>query len=171
MVSNENNEEMSVNDILSSIKEVISSEQDMSKTSDDNEFIELTDVVDGKDESILLEDVVDLNNETLSNNRAENKEKNSNLKLDNSNFISDLSIDDILRETIKETLNDWFAKNLKTIVESTVKTNAKTGVEMEALTAVTISCLTIYDMCKYLNKKIKIQNIHLVSKTGGKSNI
>ena len=121
MVSNENNEEMSVNDILSSIKEVISSEQDMSKTSDDNEFIELTDVVDGKDESIILEDVVDLNNETLSNNRAENKEKNSNLKLDNSNFISDLSIDDILRETIKETLNDWFAKNLKTIVEESVK--------------------------------------------------
>ena len=121
MVSNENNEEMSVNDILSSIKEVISSEQDMSKTSDDNEFIELTDVVDGKDESILLEDVVDLNNETLSNNRSENKEKNSNLKLDNSNFISDLSIDDILRETIKETLNDWFAKNLKTIVEESVK--------------------------------------------------
>ena len=121
MVSNENNEEMSVNDILSSIKEVISSEQDMSKTSDDNEFIELTDVVDGKDESILLEDAVDLNNETLSNNRAENKEKNSNLKLDNSDFISDLSIDDILRETIKETLNDWFAKNLKTIVEESVK--------------------------------------------------
>ena len=121
MVSNENNEEMSVNDILSSIKEVISSEQDMSKTSDDNEFIELTDVVDGKDESILLEDVVDLNNETLSNNRAENIEKNSNLKLDNSNFISDLSIDDIVRETIKETLNDWFAKNLKTIVEESVK--------------------------------------------------
>ena len=57
------------------------------------------------------------------------------------------------------------------IIESTVKTNANTGVEMEALTAVTISCLTIYDMCKYLNKKIKIQNIHLVSKTGGKSNI
>ena len=121
MVSNENNEEMSVNDILSSIKEVISSEQDMSKTSDDNEFIELTDVVDGKDESILLEDVVDLNNETLSNNLAENEEKNINLKLDNSNLISDLSIDDILRETIKETLNDWFAKNLKTIVEESVK--------------------------------------------------
>ena len=57
------------------------------------------------------------------------------------------------------------------IIESTVKTHANTGVEMEALTAVTISCLTIYDMCKYLNKKIKIQNIHLVSKTGGKSNI
>ena len=57
------------------------------------------------------------------------------------------------------------------IVESIIKTNAKTGVEMEALTAVTISCLTIYDMCKYLNKKIKIQNIQLISKTGGKSDI
>ena len=62
-------------------------------------------------------------------------------------------------------------KKLSLIVESTVKTNAKTGVEMEALTSVTLSCLTIYDMCKYLNKRIKIQNIHLISKTGGKSNI
>ena len=121
MVSNENNEEMSVNDILSSIKEVISNEQDLGKTSDDNEFIELTDIVDGKEDSILLEDVVDLNNETLSKNLTENEEKNTNLKLDNSNLISDLSIDDIVRETIKETLNDWFAKNLKTIVEESVK--------------------------------------------------
>ena len=62
-------------------------------------------------------------------------------------------------------------KNFTLIIESFVKTHANTGVEMEALTAVSISCLTIYDMCKYLNKKIKIQNIHLVSKTGGKSNI
>ena len=62
-------------------------------------------------------------------------------------------------------------KKLSLIIESTVKTNAKTGVEMEALTSVTVSCLTIYDMCKYLNKRIKIQNIHLISKTGGKSNI
>ena len=57
------------------------------------------------------------------------------------------------------------------IIESTVKSNAKTGVEMEALTAVTISCLTIYDMCKYLNKRIKIQNVQLISKIGGKSDI
>ena len=121
MVSNENNEEMSVNDILSSIKEVISSEQDLSKTSDDNEFIELTDVIDEDEESILLEDVVDLSNNTLSNDLAENLEKDNSLNMDNSNFISDLSIDDIVRETIKETLNDWFAKNLKTIVEESVK--------------------------------------------------
>jgi molybdenum cofactor biosynthesis enzyme len=39
---------------------------------------------------------------------------------------------------------------------------------MEALTAVTVSCLTIYDMCKYLNKSIKIKNIKLISKKGGK---
>ena len=121
MVSNENNEEMSVNDILSSIKEVISSEQDLDKSPDDSDFIELTDIVDEKEESILLEDVVDLNNETSSNDFTENDEKNNSLNIDNSNFISDLSIDDIVRETIKETLNDWFAKNLKTIVEESVK--------------------------------------------------
>ena len=121
MVSNENNEEMSVNDILSSIKEVISSEQDLGKSSDDNEFIELTDVVDDEEESILLEDVADLNNDSLSNDLAENGKKDNSLNLDNSNFISDLSIDDIVKETIKETLNDWFAKNLKTIVEESVK--------------------------------------------------
>ena len=121
MVSNENNEEMSVNDILSSIKEVISSEQDLDKSPDDSDFIELTDIVDEKEESILLEDVVDLKNETSSNDFTENDEKNNILNIDNSNFISDLSIDDIVRETIKETLNDWFAKNLKTIVEESVK--------------------------------------------------
>jgi cell pole-organizing protein PopZ len=120
MVSNENNEEMSVNDILSSIKEVISSEQDLDKPSDNNEFIELTDVVD-EDEEILLEDVVDVRNDSLSNDPAENEEKDNSLSIDNSNLISDLSIDDIVRETIKETLNDWFAKNLKTIVEESVK--------------------------------------------------
>ena len=54
-------------------------------------------------------------------------------------------------------------------VYAKVQTSSKTGVEMEALTAVTVSCLTIYDMCKYLNKSIKIKNIKLVSKRGGKS--
>ena len=119
MVSNENNEEMSVNDILSSIKEVISSEQDLKKSANDDNFIELTDVVD--EEAILLDDVVDLNNNRSSNDLSQNDEQKNNLKFDNSNFISDLSIDDIIRETIKETLNEWFAKNLKTIVEESVK--------------------------------------------------
>ena len=54
-------------------------------------------------------------------------------------------------------------------VYAKVQTSSKTGVEMEALTAVTVSCLTIYDMCKYLNKSLKIKNIKLVSKKGGKS--
>ena len=121
MVSNENNEEISVNDILSSIKEVISSEQDKDKSTNDNDFIELTDVVDEKEESILLDDVVDQNKKSLSKDLNEIQEKNNSLNLDNSNFISDLSIDDIVRETIRETLNDWFAKNLKTIVEESVK--------------------------------------------------
>jgi len=50
-----------------------------------------------------------------------------------------------------------------------VKTTAKTGVEMEALTAVSVAALTIYDMCKSLHKGIKITNLRLVYKTGGKS--
>ena len=54
-------------------------------------------------------------------------------------------------------------------VESTVKTTAQTGVEMEALTAVNIACLTIYDMCKAADKGMVIGDICLVSKSGGKS--
>ena len=71
-----------------------------------------------------------------------------------------------------DSVNVEITKNTKTNslkVSALVKTSAKTGVEMEALTAVTISCLTIYDMCKYLNKAIKIKNIKLISKKGGKS--
>ena len=56
-------------------------------------------------------------------------------------------------------------------VKAIVKTLSKTGVEMEALMAVSISCLTIYDMCKSLNKSIKINNIRLISKIGGKSGV
>lgn len=54
-------------------------------------------------------------------------------------------------------------------IEATVKTTGKTGVEMEALTAVTVSALTIYDMCKQVERGIKIQDIRLVKKSGGKS--
>jgi cyclic pyranopterin phosphate synthase len=52
---------------------------------------------------------------------------------------------------------------------ATVKTKAETGVEMEALTAVSIAALTLYDMAKALEKSIQIESIGLVSKTGGKS--
>ena len=54
-------------------------------------------------------------------------------------------------------------------VQAMVKCTGKTGVEMEALTAVSVAALTIYDMCKALSKAIKIQNIRLVYKAGGKS--
>ena len=54
-------------------------------------------------------------------------------------------------------------------ITAEVKTVAQTGVEMEALTAVTISALTVYDMCKALHKGIRIENIRLVYKSGGKS--
>lgn len=52
---------------------------------------------------------------------------------------------------------------------STVKLSGKTGVEMEALTGVNIALLTIYDMCKAIDKNMVISDIHLVEKTGGKS--
>lgn len=48
-----------------------------------------------------------------------------------------------------------------------VSTNSKTGVEMEALTAVSVAALTVYDMAKAVDKKMRIQNIHLVEKHGG----
>lgn len=51
----------------------------------------------------------------------------------------------------------------------TVKVTGKTGVEMEALTGVSIALLTIYDMCKALDKKMEIGEIYLCRKTGGKS--
>lgn len=54
-------------------------------------------------------------------------------------------------------------------LKAEVSTNAQTGVEMEALTAVSIAALTIYDMCKALDKGITITDIVLESKSGGKS--
>jgi cyclic pyranopterin monophosphate synthase len=54
-------------------------------------------------------------------------------------------------------------------IQAEVKTKAETGVEMEALTAVSVAALTLYDMAKALEKSMQIENIHLVMKTGGKS--
>ena len=54
-------------------------------------------------------------------------------------------------------------------IESTVSVSGKTGVEMEALTAVSIAALTIYDMCKTVDRAMEIGPIHLVEKSGGKS--
>ena len=55
-------------------------------------------------------------------------------------------------------------------ITATAKVTAKTGVEMEALTAVSIAALTIYDMCKAIDKTMTIDGIHLVKKTGGTKN-
>ena len=54
-------------------------------------------------------------------------------------------------------------------VEATAKVDAKTGVEMEALTAVSVACLTIYDMCKAVDRAMSFSGIRLVEKTGGRS--
>jgi cyclic pyranopterin phosphate synthase len=54
-------------------------------------------------------------------------------------------------------------------VSATVKVEGKTGVEMEALTACSVACLTLYDMCKAVDRGMKISNLRLVEKTGGKS--
>lgn len=54
-------------------------------------------------------------------------------------------------------------------IEATVKTIGKTGVEMEALTAVSVAALTIYDMCKAVEREMTIMDIRLIKKEGGKS--
>jgi cyclic pyranopterin phosphate synthase len=55
------------------------------------------------------------------------------------------------------------------IVRATVKVTGPTGVEMEALTAVSVACLTIYDMVKAAERGVRIEGIHLLEKKGGKS--
>lgn len=54
-------------------------------------------------------------------------------------------------------------------IRAMVEATGKTGVEMEALTAVTVSALTIYDMCKAQDRAMRIQDVRLVKKSGGKS--
>lgn len=60
-------------------------------------------------------------------------------------------------------------ENSEIVTIATVSTDSKTGVEMEALTAVNVSLLTIYDMCKAVDKHMVISDIHLKKKIGGKS--
>ena len=66
------------------------------------------------------------------------------------------------------TLDD---RNKSVTVVVTVKTSGKTGVEMEALTAAGVACLTIYDMLKYVGKDMVLSQIMLLSKTGGKRGV
>jgi len=56
-------------------------------------------------------------------------------------------------------------------VTAMVKVEGKTGVEMEALTACSVACLTLYDMCKAVDRGMKITNLRLVEKSGGKSGL
>ena len=60
-------------------------------------------------------------------------------------------------------------KNSTVEISTTVESTGKTGVEMEALTATAVAALTIYDMCKAVDRGMKIENIRLVRKSGGKS--
>ena len=55
------------------------------------------------------------------------------------------------------------------VVRATVKVTGKTGVEMEALTAVSVACLTIYDMVKAVDRGMRIEGVRLIEKRGGKS--
>ncbi|HAG25989.1 MAG TPA: cyclic pyranopterin monophosphate synthase MoaC, partial [Rhodobacter sp.] len=57
------------------------------------------------------------------------------------------------------------------LLEATVKTSGQTGVEMEALTAVSVACLTIYDMVKAVEREMQITDIRLILKDGGKSGL
>jgi len=60
-------------------------------------------------------------------------------------------------------------KNSAVEITTTVRSIGKTGVEMEALTATAVAALTIYDMCKAVDRSMRIENIRLISKSGGKS--
>jgi cyclic pyranopterin phosphate synthase len=62
-----------------------------------------------------------------------------------------------------------FEKESRIDIEAKVRIKARTGVEMEGLVAVAVAGLTIYDMCKAIDRGMTITNIHLVKKTGGKS--
>jgi cyclic pyranopterin phosphate synthase len=55
------------------------------------------------------------------------------------------------------------------LIAATVKNTGKTGVEMEAMTAVSVAALTIYDMCKAVDRAMRIESVRLVKKSGGKS--
>jgi cyclic pyranopterin phosphate synthase len=67
------------------------------------------------------------------------------------------------------TIEFRFASESRVIVEACVSCTAKTGVEMEALTAVSVVCLTIYDMCKAVDRDMQIKYIRLIEKSGGRS--
>lgn len=64
---------------------------------------------------------------------------------------------------------EWDSDRGRLLIEGTVRTVGKTGVEMEALTAVMAAAITVYDMCKAVDRGMKIDAVRLVRKTGGRS--
>jgi cyclic pyranopterin phosphate synthase len=80
-----------------------------------------------------------------------------------------LPIDSVAVEFDLPELEPEGDRPLRLRVKATARITAKTGVEMEALTAVAVAALTIYDMCKAIDKTMTITDIRLISKTGGKS--
>ncbi len=70
-------------------------------------------------------------------------------------------------ESVEITFDDNGADEL--YIYSMAKCSYKTGIEMEALTAVSVTALTVYDMCKAIDRKMEIREIKLLEKTGGKS--
>ena len=66
-------------------------------------------------------------------------------------------------------LSFTFEDEFTLLIEATVKINGQTGVEMEALTAVSVAALTVYDMCKAVDREMEILQIRLMEKKGGKS--
>jgi cyclic pyranopterin monophosphate synthase len=66
-------------------------------------------------------------------------------------------------------INIYMADNQEVIIECVVKVHSRTGVEMEALTGVSVAALTIYDMCKAISQHIIIKEIKLMAKSGGKT--
>jgi cyclic pyranopterin phosphate synthase len=64
---------------------------------------------------------------------------------------------------------DWDESRSRLLIEASARTVGKTGVEMEALTAATVAALTVYDMCKAVDKQMRIEAVRLVRKTGGRS--
>ena len=64
---------------------------------------------------------------------------------------------------------EWDERRSRLLIEASARTVGKTGVEMEALTAVTVAALTVYDMCKAVDKQMRIEAVRLIRKTGGRS--
>ena len=64
---------------------------------------------------------------------------------------------------------DWDESGSTLVIRAVARTVGKTGVEMEALTAVSVAALTIYDMCKAVERGMRIEGIQLIEKSGGKS--